>query len=260
MDRAFSERSSGASDGAGDGDHPPAPLREAELPVRDGRKPARVGRPQLLRARPDQVRDARSVRGGAVARRDGALQSREGAVGGASQRRPRRAGRPSRASREDELSNAASLSGEAVGFERSDTLYRSLAGFLRGEEAGALAHEELEVRLRTEGRELERQLLQDHLDLRAMREVSLEEVADAHGVGHRAIEAGHHRPLVTIFGDVQVSRLAYRAMGQANLHPADAVLNLPAEHHSHGLRELAATESTRGSYEEASEAIRRATG
>ena len=35
MVRAFSERSSGASDGAGDGDHPPTPLREAELPVRD---------------------------------------------------------------------------------------------------------------------------------------------------------------------------------------------------------------------------------
>ena len=133
-------------------------------------------------------------------------------------------------------------------------------GFLRGEQARALAHEELETALWTMGRELERQLLQDHLDLRAVREVALEEVTDTHGVGHRAVEAGHHRPLTTIFGTVEVSRLAYRARGRANLHPADAVLNLPHEHHSHGLRELAATESTRGSYEEATEAIRRATG
>lgn len=39
---------------------------------------------------------------------------------------------------------------------------------------------------------------------------------------------------------------------------ADAILNLPEELHSHGLRELAAVESTRGSFEEARDAIRRA--
>jgi hypothetical protein len=38
------------------------------------------------------------------------------------------------------------------------------------------------------------------------------------------------------------------------------VLNLPEERHSHGLRELAAVESTRGSYAEAIEAIGRCTG
>jgi hypothetical protein len=37
-------------------------------------------------------------------------------------------------------------------------------------------------------------------------------------------------------------------------------LNLPTELHSHGLRELSAIESSKGSFEEATEAIRRATG
>ena len=57
-----------------------------------------------------------------------------------------------------------------------------------------------------------------------------------------------------------VDRLAYRRAGQANLHPADAGLNLPAEKHSHGLRRLAAVEASRASFDEATDAIARATG
>ena len=54
-------------------------------------------------------------------------------------------------------------------------------------------------------------------------------------VGSRA---GHTRALETVFGTVSVERLAYRAPGVGNLHPADATLNLPVERHSHGLRKL----------------------
>jgi hypothetical protein len=73
-------------------------------------------------------------------------------------------------------------------------------------------------------------------------------------------EAGHERALVTVVGGVTVSRIAYRAPGAPNLHPADAALNLPEERHSHGLRKLAAVEAARGSFETAGEAITRATG
>jgi hypothetical protein len=59
--------------------------------------------------------------------------------------------------------------------------------------------------------------------------------------------SGHQRHLATIFGDVQVIRLAYRARGEQNLYPGDAVLNLRPERHSHGLRRLAAVEAARGS-------------
>jgi hypothetical protein len=57
-----------------------------------------------------------------------------------------------------------------------------------------------------------------------------------------------------------VQRLAYRHRGHQNLHPADAALNLPVERHSRGLRRLATTESTRGSFEQAGAAISRASG
>ena len=57
-----------------------------------------------------------------------------------------------------------------------------------------------------------------------------------------------------------MTRLAYRRRGHANLYPADAALNLPVEKHSHGLRQLAALEAARGSYDDTAEAIERATG
>lgn len=97
-------------------------------------------------------------------------------------------------------------------------------------------------------------------DLRAVREVRADDVRDAEEVAHRSVESGHQRPLTTIFGSVGVDRLAYRAKGQENLYLADAALNLPEGLHSHGLRELAAIEATRGSYEEAQAGIKRATG
>lgn len=111
-----------------------------------------------------------------------------------------------------------------------------------------------------QGRELLRQLLQDHLDLRAVREQRQQRVVDAEQVAHTRAEPGHQRGLATVFGQVTVSRMGYRAPGARNLYPADAVLNLPAGLHSLGLRRLAAVESVRGSFQAAGEAIWRASG
>ena len=57
-----------------------------------------------------------------------------------------------------------------------------------------------------------------------------------------------------------VTRLAYRARGHENLHVADGVLNLPEERASHGVRRLAAVESSRGSFEDATGQVRERTG
>ena len=65
---------------------------------------------------------------------------------------------------------------------------------------------------------------------------------------------------MTRFGQVSVSRIAYRSPGRSNVHPLDAALNLPEEKHSHGLRKLTAIEAARGSMEAAGAAITRATG
>jgi hypothetical protein len=54
----------------------------------------------------------------------------------------------------------------ADAFDRSRALFDGLVGLLDGEEAVGLAHFDLEQRLESDGRELLRQLFQDHLDVR----------------------------------------------------------------------------------------------
>jgi hypothetical protein len=145
-------------------------------------------------------------------------------------------------------------------FAASRELFETVLGWLHGREAGGLEHAELEARLQADAREVFRQLFQDHLDLRADREQRIGVVLDADQVAHTGAERGHTRGLATVFGGVRVTRIAYRARGRANLHPSDGVFNLPDEEYSHGLRRMAAIESSRGSYDGAIEAIERGTG
>jgi hypothetical protein len=144
-------------------------------------------------------------------------------------------------------------------FAAAEACFATIEDWLAGGDSRGLEHAELEQQLEVRGRELLRLLFQDHVDLRALKEGRLE-VADEDGACRTRVETGHDRGLATIFGEVTVSRWAYREPGRPNLHPADAVLNLPPEKHSHGLRKLAAIESSRGSFDAAVEAIERGTG
>ncbi len=145
-------------------------------------------------------------------------------------------------------------------FERSRAVFESVVAELTAPGSGPLTHAELEERLTERSRELMGQLYQDHLDLRAAREERRTDVADVDGLVRTRVENAHRRQLSTVFGQVSVDRLAYRALGAPNLYPADAVLNLPVEKHSHGLRRLTAIEAVRGSFEQAQAAIERASG
>jgi hypothetical protein len=150
--------------------------------------------------------------------------------------------------------------GSVEGFAGSRDRFEAVLGWLQGSEAEGLSHAELETRLQVDSRELFRQLFQDHLDLRAHNETRLAVVVGAEGVPRTRAETGHTRVLVTVFGQVTVKRIAYRAPGQPNLHPADWLLNLPRERHSHGMRALAVVEATRGSFDDVVDAVCRATG
>ena len=153
----------------------------------------------------------------------------------------------------------AAADGDA-GFAQSREFYAQTERWLAGEEAAGLQHAELEEHLQARGRELMRRLFQDHLALVAAREERRGDVTGADGIARTRAERGHGRALATVFGQVTVTRIAYRAPGAPNVHPLDAALNLPAERQSHGLRKLAAIESARGSHEAAAAAITRATG
>ena len=144
-------------------------------------------------------------------------------------------------------------------FAQSRECYAELEQWLASDAAG-LQHGELEEQLDVRGRELLRRLYQDQLDLTAAREVRRHDVSGEDGIPRTRAEKDRTRPLVTKFGQVTVSRIAYRVPGRPNVHPLDAELNLPEEKHSHGLRKLAAIESARGSTEAAGAAVTRATG
>jgi hypothetical protein len=174
-----------------------------------------------------------------------------------------------------------------------------MVAWLDGPEAMATQHGELEDRLHVHSREQYRLLLQGHLDERARRERRRTGVTGSDGVARARVENGHERGLTTLFGTVTVTRKAYRAVPGAtasavpvdaagepcsssdpmtdpqspsppsprspsrpvgNLHPADVVANLPLVRQSAGLSRLTALEAARGSFDDAQDAVERATG
>src|SRR6478672_7955310 len=188
---------------AGHPDHVPAPLRQTDLPLR-GRRAAREPR-------------TAGHRGG------GPLRAGQGRPGSAGSRGHRPAARqPSRTRRHRAVNGRAA---QPAGFGAdSRGCFEQLLGWLEGGQATGLTHAELEDELASRGRELLRRMLQDHLTLRAANEPRLAAVADDAGVVHAAVETGHRRTLASVFGHVQVERLAYRHRGHQNLHPADAAI------------------------------------
>jgi hypothetical protein len=143
--------------------------------------------------------------------------------------------------------------GPADPFARSRIGFEHLVEDLSGGRAGEMTHGQLEELIESRGREVQRQLLQDHLGLRAIREQEALPAArdQRRAEGRGRAGRGHERMPATVFGPVTVRRLAYRAPGQPNIYPADAALSLPAGRHSHGLRRLA----VRGSCDTAKAAI-----
>lgn len=156
------------------------------------------------------------------------------------------------------LAVLAELAGEDFGVSRE--LFETILRGMSEQDARSWTHSDLEDHLQEKGQELLRQLAQDFLDRRAREEPRLEGVEDSEGLVHGSVEEGRERTLSTRFGDVTVSRKAYRHRGASNLYPADAELNLPVEQYSHTLRKLAAIEASRDSYDEGVAAIERQTG
>ncbi|GAB2488265.1 hypothetical protein GCM10027187_64400 [Streptosporangium sandarakinum] len=124
-------------------------------------------------------------------------------------------------------------------FAKAKNTFNWLVGHLTDAQTGTLPHNRLEETITEQGRELQRLLLQAHLDLRALREREQVRharhpdggaagVIGADGVPRRRVELGHHRLLATVTGTVTVTRCAWRAPGVRNVYPADAVLSLPA--------------------------------
>lgn len=113
-------------------------------------------------------------------------------------------------------------------FARSREAFGQVQEWRAGPEAAGLDHAAIEEELAARGREIQRLLFQDHLDARAAAEPRLNQVDGPDGICRRRAERGHARLLASVFGPVTVSRIAYRAPGAPNVHPADDQLGMPA--------------------------------
>jgi hypothetical protein len=128
--------------------------------------------------------------------------------------------------------------------------------------AGArrLDHGDREKAIAESGRELQRQLLEATFAIDSAREERVEQVTSAAGIRHGSVEKGHGRGVVSIFGPVRATRLAYRNRREANLYPADARWMLPDDPYSLGMRALAAYHLAGGGYGQAQDVIEARTG
>ncbi|HHH29185.1 MAG TPA: ISKra4 family transposase [Polyangiaceae bacterium] len=136
-------------------------------------------------------------------------------------------------------------------FSAADAKFRELVERLGSEEILAREHGEVEELLRVEGREVLRMLMQDHLALRSPAKAIGGEVEGSDGQLRQFERRGMKRPLTTIFGTVTVERTGYRGREGGALIPLDAVLNVPSDKYSHGVRARAAALVAKTSFEDA---------
>ena len=119
-----------------------------------------------------------------------------------------------------------------------------ITSHLSGEMSCDKTHSDMEAYLETEGRELLRLLLQDHLDNQGGVWVG-EAVCGSDGVvrSHKRdhMETGYK----SVFGAVRVARTGYSQRGVASLFPRDAQLNLPARGYSHRLQKRVAAKAAK---------------
>lgn len=143
-------------------------------------------------------------------------------------------------------------------FTASKEFFLGLTERMGSGETMRMNHHTIENILATDVRELARNLFEEHLDLRDIGEIG-DKIVGADGVvrTHKRI---HERTLLCLFGEVTIKRLGYGARGHNSLFPKDAILNLPVETYSHGIRKLVAQEAAKNSFNEVVELIKQITG
>ena len=105
-------------------------------------------------------------------------------------------------------------------FARSHQKFENLTAMLQSAETMTMTHGELEEIVQRDGFDLLRQLIQEHLDLRAQTERDVGQDgpllgSDGQARTHRRRDRS--RALMTIFGEVTVSRAGYEGRGIGRL-------------------------------------------
>jgi hypothetical protein len=123
-----------------------------------------------------------------------------------------------------------------------------ITSHLSGKMSCDTTHSEIEAYLETDGRELLRLLLQDHLDNQGGVWVG-EAVCGSDGVVRSHKRDHMASGYKSVFGAVRVARTGYSQRGVGSLFPRDAQLNLPAHGYSHRLQKRVAAKAVKTSFE-----------
>src|SRR5512142_2581589 len=147
---------------------------------------------------------------------------------------------------------------QASAFSSAREKFFALQQYLGSESSMRLTHAELETCVVERTRQIARDVVQGHLDLRAMAEEPV-------GVtGSDGIERKQHRSaskrLRMLVGDVTVQRLLYQACGVEGLAPQDGALSLARDCFSMGVRFRVVEEAVRGSFDEVVQRVESTTG
>ncbi len=109
-----------------------------------------------------------------------------------------------------------------------------LERFLEGAAEERLGLGAVERESERRGRELVRLALQAHIDQRGDGDIGAAIVASGRdGPVRLAYKRRHTRPVLTLFGEVRVTRMGYGAPGQQAIHPLDRELRLPGRIYSY---------------------------
>ena len=106
------------------------------------------------------------------------------------------------------------------------------------------------------GREVQRLLLQSHVDLRGPGDIgSSLRLAQGDSISlftHRRLQ---RRTLKTVFGEIHIDRMAYRCQGKPSIHPLDESLQLPQRSFSYELQKRLIKAAIQGPFREATARI-----
>jgi hypothetical protein len=120
---------------------------------------------------------------------------------------------------------------------------------------------QVECQQEHKGREVQRLLLQTHIQQRGHGAVGLalrvNEGLRPVLYSHRRL---HTRRLKTIFGPIDITRMSYSRPGAESIHPLDEALQLPARSFSYELQKRLVKATVQGTFREARERITEITG
>jgi hypothetical protein len=143
-------------------------------------------------------------------------------------------------------------------FFQARELFEDIISWLNSDSVCGLSHSDLEKNLWINGNELLRIMLQGYLDSRKEDEIE----GECLGIDEEKRTHKRHqsRTLMTIFGEVIVSRIAYGGRKITSLKPLDGELNLPCEKYSHGLAEKVSQTVAFNGFDKTEELIKENTG